>query len=198
MDFTLEPIARLASNLGKLPGIGAKTALRLSYFIVNMEKNDVSALAEAMICAKESIKHCSICGNLSCENICNICQNKQRTDEIICVVKDPRDIIALEKARNFNGKYHVLHGTISPMDGIGPQDIKINELLERIKEGKTKEVILATNPDIEGEATATYIASLIKPFVNVTRIAHGVPIGGNLEYVDEITLSKALEGRRSI
>jgi len=195
----LEPIARLAAQFSRLPGIGSKTALRLAYFVVDQPEAEVKALASALLDAKESVHYCARCGNYTVGELCDICENPKRSSEILCVVCDPRDILALERAQDYTGRYHVLHGAISPMDGIGPDDIAIAPLLARIPEEGVKEVILATNPDIEGEATASYISKLLKPLgVRVTRIAHGVPIGGNLEYIDEITLSKALEGRREM
>lgn len=195
----LEPIARLAAQFSRLPGIGSKTALRLAYFIVDQPETEVKALSGAIIEAKESVHYCARCGNYTVNDICDICENPKRNCETICVVCDPKDIFALERAQDYYGKYHVLHGVISPMDGVGPDDISIAPLLKRIPEEGVKEVILATNPDIEGEATASYISKLIKPLgIRVTRIAHGVPIGGNLEYIDEVTLSKALEGRREM
>lgn len=199
MSYYIEPIARLINDLSRLPGVGSKTAQRLAYHIINMPQEQVKSLARSIYEIKAKIKYCSVCGDFTDQEPCAICSNKQRNQSIICVVKDPRDVVALERTRNFMGLYHVLHGTISPMEGIGPDDIRIKELLVRIKEGQVKEVIMATNPDIEGEATAMYISRLLKPFeIRVTRIAHGIPVGGDLEYADEVTLSKALEGRREL
>lgn len=199
MSYYIEPIARLINDLSRLPGVGSKTAQRLAYHIINMPQEQVKSLARSIYEIKAKIKYCSVCGDFTDQEPCAICSNKQRNQSIICVVKDPRDVVALERTRDFMGLYHVLHGTISPMEGIGPDDIRIKELLFRIKEGQVKEVIMATNPDIEGEATAMYISRLLKPFeIRVTRIAHGIPVGGDLEYADEVTLSKALEGRREL
>lgn len=199
MGYYIEPIARLINDLSRLPGVGSKTAQRLAYHIINMPEEQVKSLARSIYEIKAKIKYCSVCGDFTDQEPCAICSNKQRNQSMICVVKDPRDVVALERTRDFMGLYHVLHGTISPMEGIGPDDIRIKELLFRIKEGQVKEVIMATNPDIEGEATAMYISRLLKPFeIRVTRIAHGIPVGGDLEYADEVTLSKALEGRREL
>ena len=194
MKVYIEPIGRLINEFSKLPGVGMKTAQRYAYKIVNMEKAEAEAFADAIINVKKNVKYCKICGNFSEDDICDVCKN--RSADIICVVKEPKDVIAIEKLNEFNGVYHVLHGTISPLDGIGPNDINIKGLLERIGNGGVKEVILATNPDVEGEATAMYIARLLKPMgVRVTRIAHGLPVGGDLEYADEVTLAKAMENR---
>lgn len=199
MDYYIEPIARLISELSKLPGIGNKTAQRLAFYIINMPDEQVGQLASAIAEVKNKIRYCSICQNITDVNPCRICTNPQRDPSIICVVEDPRDVIAMEKTRDFRGLYHVLHGVISPMNGIGPDDIKIKELIARVSDDTIKEVILATNPDVEGEATAVYISKLLKPMgIKVTRIAHGLPVGGDLEYADEVTLSKALEGRREM
>lgn len=199
MDFYPMPVARLVEQFSKLPGIGAKTAQRLAFFVLNMPESEVRALSQAIIEAKQKTKYCSICGNLTDIDPCFICRNTSRDASIICVVEEPRDVIAMEKTREFKGVYHVLHGAISPMTGVGPNDIRIKELLERLKKGGVKEVIVATNPNVEGEATAMYLSKLIKPLgILVTRIAHGVPVGGDLEYADEVTLTKALEGRREI
>lgn len=199
MDFYATPIARLVNELGKLPGVGNKTAQRLAFYILDMEIDDARMLAESIIDAKQKIRYCSTCNNLTDSDKCYICSGADRDPDIICVVEDSRDIVAMEKTREFKGVYHVLQGVISPMQGIGPEDIKIKELLDRVKEGQVKELILATNPNIEGEATAMYISKLMKPLgIKTTRIAHGIPIGGDLEYTDEITLVKALEGRREI
>lgn len=193
-----QSISKLIEEFSKLPGIGPKTAQRLAFFVLNMQEADVRAFSEALINAKTNIKYCSVCGNLTDEDPCQICRNTSRDSEVICVVEEPRDVIAMEKTREFRGLYHVLHGAISPLEGVGPDDIKIKELLKRLTPD-TKEVIIATNPNVEGEATAMYISRLIKPIgIKVTRIAHGVPVGGDIEYADEVTLSKALEGRREI
>ncbi|MBM7582776.1 recombination protein RecR [Caldicoprobacter guelmensis] len=199
MDYYVEPIARLISELSKLPGIGNKTAQRLAFYIINMPDEQVNQLASAIAEVKSKIRYCSICQNITDVNPCRICSNPQRNSSVICVVEDPRDVIAMEKTRDFQGLYHVLHGVISPMNGIGPDDIRIKELIARVSGDTVKEVILATNPDVEGEATAVYISKLLKPMgIRVTRIAHGLPVGGDLEYADEVTLSKALEGRREM
>lgn len=199
MDFYAAPIAKLVEELGKLPGIGNKTAQRLAFHILDMKEYDANRLADSITDAKNKIRYCSICNNLTDIDPCAICSGYDRDSGIICVVEDSRDIIAMEKTKEFKGVYHVLQGAISPMEGIGPEDIKIKELLDRIKTTEVKEIIIATNPNIEGEATAIYISKLMKPLgIKTTRIAHGIPIGGDLEYTDEITLIKALEGRREI
>ncbi|WXR62931.1 recombination mediator RecR [Peptostreptococcaceae bacterium AGR-M142] len=199
MENFTRPVARLIEEFSKLPGIGKKTAQRLAFHVINMNKMDAKALSSAIISVQDEIRYCTICCNITDSNPCAICSNRSRSDEMICVVEDPRDVASLERVKDFNGKYHVLHGVISPMDGIGPEGLKIKELMVRLSNEDIKEVILATNPNIEGEATAMYIARLIKPMkIKVTRIAHGLPIGGDLEYADEMTISKALEGRREI
>ncbi|MFV9568703.1 recombination mediator RecR [Thermoanaerobacter mathranii] len=199
MGYYSASLAKLIEELSKLPGIGPKTAQRLAFFIINMPTEEVKSLSQSIIDAKEKIKYCKICYNITDTEVCNICNDKERDNSLICVVSHPMDVVAMEKIREYKGVYHVLHGVISPIEGIGPEDIKIKELLDRVKNGNVKEVILATNPDIEGEATAMYIAKLLKPLgVKVTRIAHGVPVGGDLEYTDVVTLSRALEGRREL
>ncbi|WIV12798.1 recombination mediator RecR [Proteiniborus sp. MB09-C3] len=199
MEYFAPPLASLIEEFSKLPGIGRKTAQRLAFYVLNMNTNDVDELANAIMNAKRNIKYCSVCSNLTDTDPCFICSNTKRDQTTICVVEDPRDVIAIEKTKEFDGLYHVLHGSISPMEGIGPEDIKIKELLKRIQDLDIAEVILATNPTIEGEATAMYISKLLKPLgIKTTRIAHGIPVGGDLEYADEVTLSKALEGRREI
>lgn len=193
------PITRLVEEFCKLPGIGKKTAQRLAFHVINMNSNDVESLSKAIIDAKKEITYCSVCCNITDKNPCSICQNSNRDESVICVVEDPRDVFSMERIKDFNGMYHVLNGVISPMDGVGPDMLKIKELISRLSNDKVKEVIMATNPTIEGEATAMYIARLIKPMgIKVTRIAHGLPVGGDLEYADEVTISKALEGRREI
>ena len=197
MSVYIEPLARLVNAFSKLPGIGGKTALRLSYHVISAPEEDIRDLTLALQEIKKKIKYCTQCGNFCEGELCDICANPRRNHTQICVVKDPRDVIAMEKAESFQGVYHVLHGTISPMDGIGPDDIRIKELLNRLD--GVAEVILATNPDVEGDATAVYIARLLKPMgIKTTRIAHGIPIGGDLEYIDEVTLAKALDGRREM
>ena len=195
----IEPINTLCAQLAKLPGVGAKSAQRLAYYIRDMSEASARELAQSIINAKEKVRYCPICGNYTDREPCAICADEKRSGEVICVVEDPKEVFAMEKLREYRGRYHVLHGAISPTDGIGPGDIRIKELIERVDAGGVKEVILATNPDVKGEATASYIARILKPKgVRVTRIAHGVPIGGSLEYVDEMTLLKAVEGRREL
>ena len=197
--MAIESIERLTVQLGRLPGIGRKTAARLAYHILGVPEDQARELAQAILDARTRVHSCPVCGTYTDGELCEICANPRRRADVICVVSDPKDVIAMEKTREFNGRYHVLFGALSPMEGVGPKDIKINELLERCRDGQVKEVILATNPDVEGEATASYIARLLKPLgVTASRIAHGIPIGGNLEYTDEVTLAKALEGRRTL
>ena len=199
MSYYIEPIARLINELSRLPGIGNKTAQRLAFHIINMPEDHVKSLAKAIDEVKGQIKYCGICGNISEEDTCAICKSPVRDSSVICVVEDARDVIAMERAREFKGLYHVLNGTISPMDGVGPDDIRIKELLQRVNDDALKEVIMATNPNIEGEATAVYISRLLKPMgIKTTRIAHGLPVGGDLEYADQVTISKALQGRREM
>lgn len=196
---TIEPIVRLTTQLSRLPGIGQKTAQRLAYHILDIPASQAKELADAIVVAREKVHDCPVCGTYTDVSPCAICADPGRDEGLLCVVCDARDVTAMEKTREFRGKYHVLHGVLSPMDGVGPNDIRINELVERVKGGKVREVILATDPDVEGEATASYIARLLRPMgVSCTRIAHGIPIGGNLEYTDEVTLAKALEGRRAM
>jgi recombination protein RecR len=198
MKVYIEPIGKLINEFSKLPGVGAKTAQRFAYKIINMPEKEAEEFAKAILDAKKNVRYCSVCGNFSEGEVCDICKN--RKDESICVVKEPKDVIAIEKLNEFNGVYHVLHGTISPMDGVGPNDIRIKELLERIGANPDiKEVIMATNPDVEGEATAMYITRLIKPLgIKVSRLAHGIPIGTDLEYADEVTLSRAFIDRKTL
>jgi recombination protein RecR len=198
MSYYAAPVARLIEEFEKLPGIGHKTAQRLAFHVLNMPNERANSLINAIRDAKTKVRYCSICSNLTEQDPCSICSSEKKDRSVICVVENPRDVVAMERTREFQGLYHVLHGVISPMAGIGPDDIKIKELLARIGEN-TKEVILATNPSVEGEATAMYISKLVKPLgVVTTRIARGIPIGGDLEYADEVTLAKALEGRREI
>jgi recombination protein RecR len=193
------PLARLIDALGALPTIGPKTAQRLAYHILRLPPEQAEALAQAILEARARTRYCSVCWNLTDDDPCAICRNPQRTAAVICVVEDPRDVVALERTREFKGRYHVLHGAISPLDGVGPDDLRIAELLERVRTGEVDEVIVATNPRVEGEATAIYLARLLKPLgVRVTRIAHGLPVGADLEYADEVTLARALEGRREL
>lgn len=194
-----QPISKLIDSFTKLPGIGPKTASRLAFYVLNMKDDDVLDFAKALVSAKRELTHCSVCGHITDTDPCQICQDTSRDASLICVVEDPKDVIAMEKMREFRGKYHVLNGAISPMDGVGPEDINVPSLLNRLKDEEVKELILATNPNIEGEATAMYISRLVKPSgIRITRIAHGLPVGGDLEYADEVTLSKALEGRREL
>ena len=193
------PIARLIEALSKLPTIGPKTAQRLAYHILRLSAEDAEALARAIAEARALTRYCSICWNLTDVDPCAICSNAQRSPATICVVEDTRDVLAVERTHEFKGKYHVLHGAISPLDGVGPDDLKIAGLLARVRNGDVAEVIVATNPRVEGEATALYLAKILKPLgVRVTRIAHGVPVGGDIEYADEVTLARALEGRREL
>lgn len=199
MNYFSQSVTRLIEELSKLPGIGNKTAQRLAFHMLTMPLENNEALARAIVTARRSVKYCSVCCNLTDTEECNICGNPKRNKALICVVQDPRDVAAMEKTREFKGVYHVLHGAISPMEGIGPDEIRIKELLVRAAENEIEEVILATNPNVEGEATAMYISRLLKPFgIKVTRIAHGIPVGGDLEYADEVTLIRAMEGRREI
>ncbi len=199
MEQYAVPIANLIEQLSKLPGIGRKTAQRLAFYILEMENLEAEKLSESIMDAKEKIKMCSICCNLTDIDPCRLCRDDSRDRSTICVVEGAKDIIAMERSREYKGEYHVLHGVISPMDNIGPSDIRIRELLTRLSSGEVKEVILATNPTVEGEATALYLAKLIKPLdIKVTRIAHGIPVGGDLEYFDEVTLAKAMDNRREL
>ncbi len=197
--LTIEPILKLATQLGRLPGIGPKTAQRLAYHILDLPESQAEELANAILDAKRDVHFCPVCGTYTDVSPCAICSDPRRDDGLLCVVSEAKDVLSMERTREFFGRYHVLHGVLSPMNGIGPDDIRIRELMDRIRDGSFREIIIATNPDVEGEATASYIARLVKPLgIPCTRIAHGIPIGGNLEYADEITLAKALEGRRSI
>lgn len=199
MSYYSPSIEKLIQSFEKLPSIGNKTAARLAFYILNASEEETNEFVNSIIDAKKNLKYCSQCYNISDTDPCMICANPKRDQSIICVVEDVRDIIAMERTHEFRGVYHVLHGSISPMNGIGPDDIKMKELLSRLMDGHVKEVILATNPRVEGEATAMYLSKLIKPLgIKVTRIAHGIPVGGDLEYTDEITLTKALEGRREL
>ena len=199
MSYYSPSIEKLIQSFEKLPSIGNKTAARLAFYILNASEEETNEFVNSIINAKKNLKYCSKCYNISDTDPCTICGNPKRDQTIICVVEDVRDIIAMERTHEFKGVYHVLHGSISPMNGIGPDDIKIKELLSRLMDGQVKEVILATNPRVEGEATAMYLSKLIKPLgIKVSRIAHGIPVGGDLEYTDEITLTKALEGRREL
>lgn len=196
MDYYVSPLQNLIDEFQKLPGIGNKTAQRLAYYVLNMPEQSADRFANAIVDAKKKITYCKVCQNFSDREECSVCSNPARDKGVICVVENPRDVIQMEKTNEFKGTYHVLHGAISPMDNVGPEDIRIKELMARITSGEVREVIMATNPNLEGETTAMYISKLIKPFgVKVTRIAHGVPVGGELEYADEITLARALQWR---
>lgn len=197
--FYPEPISKLIDGFMKLPGIGPKTAARLAFFVLKMKEDDVLDLAKALVNAKRNLHYCNVCYNITDVDPCHICRDARRDPAVICVVQEPKDVIAMEKTKEFNGTYHVLHGAISPIEGIGPEELRITELIKRLQDETVQEIILATNPTIEGEATAMYISRLVKPSgIRVTRIAHGLPVGGDLEYADEVTLAKALEGRRDI
>lgn len=197
--FYPEPIAKLIDAFSRLPGIGPKTAARLAFFVLRMKEEDVIEFAKALVNVKRNLTYCSICCNITDTDPCRICSDKTRDVSVICAVQEPKDVVAMERTREFAGQYHVLHGAISPMEGVGPDDIRIAELVKRLGDERVQELILATNPNIEGEATAMYLSRLVKPFgIKVTRIAHGLPVGGDLEYADEVTLSKALEGRREL
>nr|WP_258567808.1 recombination mediator RecR [Paenactinomyces guangxiensis] len=197
--YVPEPISKLIEGFMRLPGIGPKTAQRLAFFVLSMEEDDVLDLAKALVRAKRDLRTCSVCGNITDQDPCYICTDKKRDSSVICVVQDTKDLMAMERTREYNGMYHVLHGAISPIEGIGPDELKIPDLLRRLGDETVQELILATNPNIEGEATAMYLSKLVKPFgLKVTRIAHGLPVGGDLEYADEVTLTKALEGRREV
>lgn len=192
-------VARLIDELASLPGIGPKSAQRLAFYLLNAPVQVAQKLTTAIIEARKSVRYCSICANLTDTQVCQLCNDQRRNRELLCVVEEPKDVAAMEKVRNFKGLYHVLHGTISPRDNIGPDDLTVKQLLARLQDGQVKEVILATNPTIDGDATALYLAQLIKfPGVKVTRLAHGLPAGASVEYADEVTLTRALEGRREI
>lgn len=194
-----KPLAKLIGEFAKLPGIGYKTAQRLAFHILSLDDAEAQALADSITEAKREMKYCSICGNLTDQDPCAICSDPSRRTDVICVVESPKDVAAMERIREFNGQYHVLNGVISPMEGVGPEDINLRSLIKRLQNSDVRELIIATNPNIEGEATAMYIARLIKPAgIKVTRIAHGLPVGGDLEYADEVTLLKAMEGRREL
>lgn len=199
MKYYAKPLGKLITELSKLPGIGGKTAQRLAFHILSMGEKEARALAEAILDAKENMRYCSVCGNLTDTDPCAICADPSRDRSVICVLETPKDVAAMERIREYRGLYHVLHGAISPMEGIGPEDINLKQLIMRLQKEDVEELILATNPNIEGEATAMYIARLVKPSgIRVSRIAHGIPVGGDLEYADEITLLKAMEGRREL
>lgn len=199
MEYNVTPLAKLIEQFERLPGIGKKTAQRLAYFVLQLPDSEAKEFSEAILEAHEKIKYCKICKNLTDEDVCHVCSSNARDKSIICVVEDPRDVVALERTGDFSASYHVLHGAISPLNGVGPDQLYIKELLSRIAAGPVQEVIMATNPTVEGEATAMYISKLLKPLgVKVTRLAYGIPVGGDLEYADEVTLSRALIGRSEI
>lgn len=199
MELLLKPLQDLSDKFRSLEGVGKKSAIRMAFSVLNMSDEDAKAFADAIIAAKTQIGICKCCQNITSTDICSICDSDTRDHSVICVVEDPRGVMALEKVKEFNGVYHVLHGTISPMKGIGPEKLKIKELLSRIQENDVSEIIIATNPTVEGEATAMYISRLLKPFdIKVTRIANGLPVGADLEYADEVTLYRAIQGRRDI
>ena len=199
MAYRVAPLTKLIEQFERLPGIGKKTAQRLALYVLDLPGSEAEAFANAIIEAKQKIHKCAVCCNLTDEELCPICSNEARDKSVICVVAEPKDVIALERTREFNAVYHVLHGCISPMDGIGPEQLCVKELLARINSGGVSEVIMATNPTVEGEATAMYLSRLIKPLgVRVTRLAYGIPVGGDLEYADEVTLKRALDGRSEL
>ena len=197
MEIFIEPIGKLINEFSKLPGVGKKTAQRYAYKIIDMSESDARAFADAIIGVKRKVKYCNICGNFTEKETCEICSTREM--DVICVVKEPKDVVAIEKLHEFKGVYHVLHGVIDPMDGIGPNDIRIRELLARLNDGNVKEVIVATNPDVSGDATAMYLARLIKPLgIAVTRLAHGIPVGSEIEYTDDVTLTRAFVERNQL
>ena len=199
MAYRVAPLTKLIEQFERLPGIGKKSAQRLALYVLDLPKNEAEAFANAIIEAKNKIRKCAVCCNLTDEELCPVCSNAARDNSIICVVAEPKDVIALERTHEFNAVYHVLHGCISPMDGIGPEQLCVKELLARINAGGVSEVIMATNPTVEGEATAMYLSRLIKPLgVKVTRLAYGIPVGGDLEFADEVTLKRALDGRSEL
>jgi len=199
MEYFAQPLSRLIEEFEKMPGIGHKTAQRLAFYVLGLSDDAARALAEAILQAKSAIQYCRICQNLTDKEICDICSARDRDTRQICVVEDTKDLIALEKTREYKGVYHVLGGVISPMNGVGPDDLKTRELLQRVSKGEVDEVIMATNPTLEGETTAMYISRLLRPLgIKVTRLAYGIPVGADLEYADELTLLRALEGRREI
>ena len=199
MNYNIVPLTELINQFSRLPGIGKKTAQRLAYSILEQPPERAKQFAEALINAREKLHFCATCQSLTDLDICQICSDERRDKSVICVVEDPRDVMAFERTREFGGVYHVLHGVISPLDNIGPDKLRIKELMSRLSDGAVKEIIMATNPTVEGEATASYISRLVKPMgIKVTRLAYGIPVGGDLEYADEYTLARALEGRNEI
>lgn len=198
-SYNVAPLSKLIEQFERLPGIGSKTAQRLAYFVLNMPKDQALEFSNAITEAHEKIRYCSVCCNFSDQELCPVCRSTTRDKSVICVVETPRDAIALENTHEFDGVYHVLHGAISPLNGIGPDQLYIKQLLSRLSDDTVKEVIMATNPTVEGEATAMYISRLLKPMgIKVTRLAYGIPVGGDLEYADEVTLARALEGRNEL
>jgi len=199
MSQPIAPLAQLAEQFGRLPGIGRKSAQRLAYHVLNLPQEEARAFAEAILNARDTVRRCALCCDLTDEDLCAVCRSSSRDASLLCVVEDPRDVMAVERTHEYRGLYHVLHGVISPLNGVGPEHLSVKELLRRFEDGLVKEVIMATNPTVEGEATAMYLSRLLKPLgVRVTRLAYGVPVGADLEYADEVTLSRALEGRREI
>lgn len=199
MYYYAEPVGQLIEELGKLPGIGPKTAQRLAFYLLRVPRSEAVTLARAIVDARDKTIYCAVCGNMTDRDPCRLCADAARERSVICVVEDPRDVVAVEKTREYRGQYHVLNGVLSPMEGVGPEQLRIKELMARLADPAVKEVIMATNPTVEGEATATYIARQLKPLgVKVTRIAHGLPVGGDLEYADPVTLLRAMEGRREV
>ena len=199
MEYFPAPLEKLVEQFARLPGIGGKTAQRLAFHILSLPEEDAQAFADAIVAAKKTVTYCPVCRNFTAGGLCPICSSPKRDGSTICVVADPRDVVAIERSREYNGHYHVLHGVISPMNHVGPDDLKISSLVQRVASGQVTEVIMATNPDTEGEATAMYLARLVKPFdVRVTRLAYGIPVGGHLEFADDATLMRALEGRREL
>ena len=199
MEYFPAPLEKLVEQFARLPGIGGKSAQRLAFHVLNLSEEDVKTFADAILEAKRGVTLCPVCQNLTAGGLCPICASARREESVICVVADPRDVVALERSREYTGRYHVLHGVISPMNHVGPDDLQIKPLVERVAKGDIVEVIMATNPDTEGEATAMYLARLLRPFgVKITRLAYGIPVGGHLEFADDATLMRALEGRREI
>lgn len=200
MEYFPPALEKMVEQFARLPGIGRKTAQRLAFFVLSLPENEVEIFAQSVLDAKQSIALCPVCQNLTeGDGLCPICASEKRDGSLVCVVADPKDVIAMERAREYQGKYHVLHGVLSPMNGVGPDDLHIKSLLDRVAQGEIREIIMATNPDTEGEATAMYLSRMLKPFgVKVTRLAYGVPVGGHLEYADDATLMRALEGRREM
>ncbi len=199
MEYFPAALEKLVEQFARLPGIGSKSAQRLAFFVLSLPEEEAKVFADAIVDAKRTVTCCPVCRNLTDGGLCPICSSPKRDEHVICVVADPRDVVAIERAREYNGRYHVLHGVISPMNHVGPDDLEIKSLLDRVAQGGVEEVIMATNPDTEGEATAMYLARLLRPFgVRVTRLAYGIPVGGHLEFADDATLMRALEGRRDI